>query len=179
MLRAVAHDSSPGNCGLPSLLSKANLCTEMCIPKGLTWSAILKHKSSNQQVETPLIESAMQVAMQRSTSHSFAMSSGCKGAPAHHATPPMASAHTQSQSRAVVHSVIRVTSLVTPFTHRRVGRPSRGTFCVRADAEYGASWKDSQEAFLVLVILTPFLIPQCCMPLKALYLILLSPHCRA
>ena len=175
MLRAVAHDSSPGYCGLPSLLSKANLCTEMCIPKGLIETAIFKHKSIYRYVETPLIESAMQVAMQRSTSHSFAMSSGCKGAPAHHATPPMASAHTQSQSRAVVHSVIRPTSMVSPFTLRRVGRSSRGRFCLRADADYGASWKDSQEAFLVLVILTPFLNPECYMPLKALHLTLLTP----
>ena len=121
----------------------------------------------------------MQVAMQRSTSHSFAMSSGCKGAPAHHATPPMASAHTQNHSRAVPQSMCRSTSLVIPFTLRRVGRSSRGRFCVKADAEYGASWKDSQEAFLVLVILIPFLNSECYMPLKVLYFILLTSHCRA
>ncbi len=93
--------------------------------------------------------------MQRTLSHSLAMSSGCKGAPSHHPTPPTSSAHTQTYNSATKHCLSRQHLAVSAFTVRLTSRSSRRNFVVRADADYGASWKDSQEAFLVLVSLFP------------------------
>ena len=89
--------------------------------------------------------------LQRTLSHSFAMSSGCKGAPPQSTTPPMASAHTQVHHSTAKDVLSRQCRASSAFTMRLNGRYSRRRLIVRADADYGASWKDSQEAFLVLV----------------------------
>jgi hypothetical protein len=115
------------------------------------------HRDNPSQLGSSLTQRDMQAMMQRTLSHSFAMSSGCKGAPSHHATPPMASAHTQTYINASKHCLSRQRRAVSAFSARLLHRSSRRTLAVRADADYGASWKESQHAFLVLVnILSSF-----------------------
>ena len=136
-------------------LSLQNLAKEFCIcERRLNISLTIQSKITIQLV-IALVQPSMQAMMQRTLSHSLAMSSGCKSAPSHHPTPPTSSAHTQTYNSTTKHCLSRQHLAVSAFTVRLTSRSSRRKFVIRADGDYGASWKDSQEAFLVLVSLFP------------------------